>query len=70
MIRSFSAVGQWRRRSTLEMTSQAMYLTVLSHVLKDSILHLILSGVSYIPHRDFALLVRPATGWLGYLPGP
>jgi hypothetical protein len=42
MIRSFSAVGQWRRRSTLEMTSQAMYLTVLSHVLKDSILHLIL----------------------------
>ena len=41
MIRSFSAVGQWRRRSTLEMTSDTMCLTVLTRVLKDSILHLI-----------------------------
>jgi len=42
MIRSFSAIGQWHRRSTLEMmASDTMCLTALTHVLKDSILHLI-----------------------------
>jgi hypothetical protein len=38
MIRSFSSAGQRRRRSTVEMISAAMCLTVLSHVLKDSML--------------------------------
>ena len=41
MIRSFSSDGHRRRRSTVEMISAAMCLTVLSHVLKDSMLHLI-----------------------------
>jgi len=39
MIRSLSSAGQRRRRSTVEMISAAMCLTVLSHVLKDSMLH-------------------------------
>ena len=39
MIRSFASVDQRRRRSTVEMISAAMCLTVLSHVLKDSMLH-------------------------------
>jgi hypothetical protein len=39
MIRSFSSAGQCRRRSTVDMISAAMCLTVLSHVLKDSMLH-------------------------------
>jgi hypothetical protein len=41
---SFSAVGQRCRRSTVEMTSDTMCLTILSHVLKDGILHLIGRG--------------------------
>ena len=39
MIRSFSSVGHRRRRSTVEMISAAMCLTVLKHVNKDSMLH-------------------------------
>ena len=50
MILSFCSVGQLRRRSTVEMISAAMCLTVLKHVSKDSMLHPI------TPH---------STSWLG-----
>ena len=36
MIRSFSAVGQLRRLSIVEMISAAMCLNVLNHVCKDT----------------------------------
>ena len=36
MIRSLTSVGQFRRRSTVEMISAAMCLTVLTHVRKDT----------------------------------
>ena len=36
MIRNFSAVGQFRRRSIVEMISAVMCLTVLNHVRKDT----------------------------------
>jgi len=43
---SFAAVGQCRRRFTPDMTSGTMRLTLLSHVLKDNILHLTQRGFS------------------------
>src|SRR5262245_61221988 len=39
MIRSFSSAAQRRRRSTVEIISPAMCLSILSHVLKHTMLH-------------------------------
>src|SRR5215471_18007052 len=44
MIRSFCSADQLRRRSTVEMISDDMCLTVLKHVNKDSMLHQIHLG--------------------------
>src|SRR5262249_40701362 len=41
MIRSFCSADQLRRRSTVEIISDDMCLTVLKHVNKDSMIHLI-----------------------------
>src|SRR5262249_35771545 len=39
MIRSFCSADQVRRRSTIEIISDDMCLTVLKHVNKDSMIH-------------------------------
>jgi hypothetical protein len=58
--------GAWsggrRRRSTVEMISHTMCLTVLSHVLKDSMLHLIRSDC-HSRSRGQSIYSRPLS-WL------
>src|SRR5437773_3632189 len=66
MIRSFSSDGQRRRRSTVEIISAAMCLTVLSHVLKDSMLHP--AGAASASHGSRSR-EGPVTEFIGLLGG-
>ena len=70
MIRSFCSADQLRRRSTVEIISDDMCLTVLKHVNKDSMIHLIPPRSArrqcHSPERTLTLFNEVATEY-GFL---